>query len=681
MKVAAARGALVGLTWAIVLGTGALAGAGVVCAEPVVPPPAPGAAGPRGAPVAAAVSSARTIDRLAPARVKATYSGQLWVYGRGFKGGDRVTLGDHELPTEWVSSSTVVATLTADHRGAYAIAVGRANARSAPVTLVVEPSPPRFAPLALQVVDEEQRLEIEVSPIEGEPGRHSRVLAEQLPPGALWDERTRRLLFEPDLIQGGQTYRARFRAVDGVVSATVSVDVEVVDTIRLPEPRVVMVTHRPGWTRVVLNQHTDARTSGGKWAGKSYEARICVPLAASRDTRMPVRIFLHGAEAEMPDGCVDDEIRIYPADPDTTYWWGYGTTNYTQRRILQLLEWVLDTFPGADPTRAYLVGTSMGGAGVLNLGLMYARHFATAEADWPQSVPRRQRPGRMRSLHDLWGKPPPLDEDGVRTDNVWDLQDVTRVLVEERAARDQYLYVRHGKDDPVIHFGAAVMPSPLTGLSLYGALELARVGHYVVWDEAGHGTPDPVMGKRWWDAGWRRLEDPITFLRTDLAFPAFTGSSANEDPGDGPRTPGAPLDPTKGYSGRVGTPGDTGWNGALAGMFNRWLRWDARRIVDELDRLEMPLFLHTGTGSPPPRPGYPSVGDLRLSEESIRASVTPRRVQRFRCLPGERVVWTFGDRSGEVVADADGTVTVPDLAITSAPEVLVLERVEAEMGR
>lgn len=657
--------ALVIVAWAVVLALGAVTGGGVVLARPVRPP---------------AVGS-RAVDEVTPSEVPAAQSTTLRIRGRGFRGGDRVYVGDRELPTEFISSSTVVATFVAGARGAYSLDVGRSGARSPPVPLVVSPVAPRFTPIAPQLVDEDARLELAIELREGEPGRRSRVFAEALPPGATWDERTRRLVFEPDLIQGGQTYRALFRAIDGTVGATLAVDIEVVDTIRLPEPRVVMVTHRPAWTRVVLNQHTDARTSGGAWAGKSYEARICVPLAASRETKMPVRVFLHGAEAEMPDGCVSDEIRVYPADPDTTYWWGYDGQNFTQRRVLQLLEWVLDTFPGADPTRAYLVGTSMGGAGVLNLGLVYARHFATAEADWAQSVQRRQRPGRLRSLIELWGEPPPIDRDGDLPLSVWDLQDITRVVAEERSARDQFVYVRHGKDDPVIHFGAAVLPSRFTGLSLYAALELARVGHYVVWDEAGHGTPDPVLKRRWWDAGWSRIFDPVTFLRTELAFPAFSNSSANEDPGDGPRQLVATLDPSRGYAGKVGVPGDTGWNGAVAGAFNRWLRWDARRIVDEVERFELPLFLASGgVGGPSPRPGYPTVGDVRPDDSVIRVTVTPRRVQRFRCLPGERVTWSFGDVSGEVVADADGAVTVRDLPIATAPEVLVLERVAEELG-
>ena len=131
---------------------------------------------------------------------------------------------------------------------------------------------------------------------------------------------------------------------------------------------------------------------------------------------------------------------------------------------------------------------------------------------------------------------------------------------------------------------------------------------------------------------------------------------------------------------RIGRAGASGskklasWNGSVAGVLNRWLRWDSRRIVDEVDRLELPLFVVSGEGAPPPRPGYPTKGDLRPDPAPIRVTVTPRRVQRFRCLPSERVRWRFGAASGVVEADADGVVTIRDLEVKTTPEVLVLER-------
>lgn len=676
--------ASVALTWSVVLAAGALAGAGVVWAKPVptttttAARPVSGALPtPLALPVPGALlSPTSSITR--PAGASPTPP-VVMVAAVSPPSAVKPPAAPAPLPTGVRAPSGPAGVPPLSTSGVVAVSAPRVSPPPPPVPSA-PPTPPSaatsssdrgpvFVPLPRLHVEEEQRLEVEVRVV----GGRARVFAESLPPGALWDERTGRLVFAPDLIQGGRTHQARFRAIEGTATSSLTVTIDVPDTLPLPAPRIVSVGHKSAWTRMVLEQRTNTLTSGGKWAGKSYEARICVPTrATSREKSVPVRVFLHGAEAEMPDGCVADEIRIYPADPDTTYWWGYDGQPYTARRVLQLLGWVLDTFPGADPERAYVVGTSMGGAGALTLGLLHARHWADAEADWAQAVPRRQRPGRLKPLMRLWGEPPRKGD--MAGQNPWDLQDVTRILVEERSARDQFLYVRHGKDDPVIHFGAAIMPSKLTDLSLYQALELARVGHYVVWDEAGHGPADPVLGKHWWDRGWSRVADPVTFVRRDLAFPAFTNSSANDEPGDGPRAEAPPYDPTRGYSRKVGTPGDTGWNGSVAGVLNRWLRWDARRIVDEFDRLELPLFVVSGEGAPPPRPGYPTKGDLRPDPAPIRVTVTPRRVQRFRCLPSERVRWRFGAASGVVEADADGVVTIRDLEVKTTPEVLVLER-------
>jgi hypothetical protein len=226
----------------------------------------------------------------------------------------------------------------------------------------------------------------------------------------------------------------------------------------------------------------------------------------------------------------------------------------------------------------------------------------------------------------------------------------------------------------VIHFGAAVIPSDLTKMSFLKALERFRPGHYVVWDEGGHGPPDPVLGKHWWDSGWNPMHDSITFLRQDLAFVAFTESSANDDPGDGRSNGKRVFHPTRGYAGKVPTPGDTGWTGSLAGAVNRYLRWDSRKIVDVLEHFEVPLFVAQGPGKPPPEPGYPSLGDQLDKPVPIIASVTPRRTQAFRCVPGELLVYRYGTKTGTVAADEDGSVTIPRLPIGLTPTLLEIHR-------
>jgi hypothetical protein len=538
------------------------------------------------------------------------------------------------------------------------------------------PQPPRLRVVPRVELVEAQALELLVA-LRGASGPEHVVFAEGLPPGARFDRARRVLEFVPDAFQGGRTSTVTFSLyARGQVLDVARTRIVVRDTIRTVEPTIVRVDDRGDRLRIVLSQVTDALTSHGPWLGKRYEARLCVPKAARADARMPLRVFLHGADAVLWDRCEANELGLFPSDTDLSYWWGYGYPDppepYTARRVLALVDWVLRTHPGADPARVYLVGASMGGAGALTLGLLHPRHFALIEAEWAQTIPRHQRPGRLRGLEQLWGSPPTALDPAGR--NPFDLQDVTRILAHDRAARELPVFLRHAKDDPVIHFGAAVTPSPLTGRSAYEAFTEARVAHVAVWDEGGHGPPDPVLGRRWWSDGYDPIHDARTFHRVDLAFVAFSRSSADDDAGDGRARDGRAFDPSAGYAGRVERPGDTGWTGALAGAHNRWLRFDARAIVDTPARFEVTLHLADGKGAEPPRPGYPTRGDRRPSPSPIVADVSIRRVQGFVTGPGEVVDVRYGSLVTTVVADADGLVTVPRLPVGDAPTRLVVSR-------
>lgn len=521
-----------------------------------------------------------------------------------------------------------------------------------------------------------------------------RVWLTGLPPGARWDEAVRTLRFVPDFIQGGETWTVQVTATDGVETKVGSFTVEARDTIQPPWPQVVGSDPGTGYTKLSILQGTDEYLDSPGYAGRQLDARVYIPDGADAAHPMPVRVYLHGFGGAPYDGTSSGgQYRIYAHDPMNTYWWGYaeglpgsspdhGTVpNYTQRRVLHLLEWVLHTYPGADPGRVYVVGDSMGGAGAMELGLLYARHFAFVDAKIGQAIPRNHRPSRIAQLETLWGSPSLDLQDGTALDElasvgVWDRQDLTRVLEQVPEAREQFVFTKHGKDDPTIHFGAVTQPSPETGVSFYDALRGERIGHYVVWDEGGHGTADPVMPDGWWDDGWSRVFDPTTWLHRDRAFPAFAHASADWDPGDGTGNGKQPWNAETGFAGQQTVAGDTGWTGDLAGARNRFLRWDTNALVDELDRLEIPLVVLQGAGAAAPAAGYPSTGDRLDRPTPVEVDVTMRRVSRFRCLPGESVHWEFGADSGVVQAQADGSITVPQLPLTTSWTVLRMRREE-----
>lgn len=518
-----------------------------------------------------------------------------------------------------------------------------------------------------QTVNEQELLRLTI-PVKG--GRPStRVFVEGLPPGAVWNEPSRTLTFQPDFIQGGWRHEVTFTAVEGEQRTKGTLVVTVRDTVRPPEPRVVQREEEAGSLRLTLEQSTDTWLDNPAHAGRSFPAVVTVPLAATAKQPMPVTVRLHGVGNWPPSPQVSrDRFIIEPSDPHLTYWYGYaeklgqGTAvegavpAYTARRVLSLLEWVLRSYPGADPNRVFVEGDSMGGAGALSLGLLDARHFAGVSAKHAQPVARAHRPWRLAQLASLWGMP---EEEVPEADGlgVWSRLDLTRALRDEPGARAQFVVLEHGKDDPIIHFGSVVSPSTLTGASFYETLQAQHVGHVAVWHEGGHTEPDPWLGERWWDKGWSPKTDPKSFLRRDMAFPAFSRSSWDGDPGRGGNGH-QPWRKESGYAGDPKTAGDTGWDGDVAGMYNRALRWDATRLVDTQKRFVLPLRAVLG-------PGVTSTPQV---------DVTPRRVQRFQCLPGERVRWSFGRAHGTVVAAPDGGVTVPRLHLGAEWTSLVLER-------
>lgn len=552
--------------------------------------------------------------------------------------------------------------------------------------------PPTIDVPAAVSVAEHESLSLVVG-VSDPDGDDVRVFALGLPPGARFDEPTRTLSFTPDFTQGGDeaVWDVTLVADDGRSRVEVVTSLAVDDTITPPWPEIASSEPGDGFTRLYLSQPTDDFLDAPGYAGRSFDAVVTRPNDVPAGELRPVQVLLHGFDGSPSESGWEGEYRIAPHDPFDTYWWGYGeglpgpaptegaVPPYTQRRVLHLVEWVLRNEPGADPERVYITGSSMGGAGAATLGLLYGRHFASVEATIGQAIPRNHRPSRLAQLGGWWGAPALGlgggdgwgDGDGL---SAWDRMDLTRALLESGEARDQWLFLRHGKDDPTIHFGAMVLPSPLTGATFYEALQESGAGHLAVWDEGAHGPWDPVMGADWWQTGWNPIFDDTAWLRRDHAFVGFSNASHDGDPGSGEGNGMQPWSAESGFAGDLVVPGDTGWNGEIAGVLNRFLRWDAGGLVDELDRFEVPLQGLDGEGGEPPQVGYPTTGDRYDGVWPIDVDVSLRRVQAFRCRPGEVVDWSFGDASGQAVADAQGELTIEGVPVGPEWETLVVLR-------
>lgn len=95
-----------------------------------------------------------------------------------------------------------------------------------------------------------------------------------------------------------------------------------------------------------------------------------------------------------------------------------------------------------------------------------------------------------------------------------------------------------------------------------------------------------------------------------------------------------------------------------AGQVNAFFRW--KTLSDTRTSVEVSLFLTD--------PATLKTSFTIPSEAT--ANVSLRRLQAFKVKPGETVRWSFGSAKGEVKADGEGLMTVPNLKITARPTTL-----------
>lgn len=136
-----------------------------------------------------------------------------------------------------------------------------------------------------------------------------------------------------------------------------------------------------------------------------------------------------------------------------------------------------------------------------------------------------------------------------------------------------------------------------------------------------------------------------TEVRRDDAYPVFTNATSDSV---------SPWPPSFGPC-----PAD-----APAGQINGFFRWSAEQ--DTPSKLVMILRLASSEEL------HSQI--FTIPTEST-ADVSFRRLQEFRVNPDETVAWSFGDLSGQAVADEEGVVTIPRLPITVEPKTIVLAKV------
>ncbi len=526
--------------------------------------------------------------------------------------------------------------------------------------LLANPGPQSF--------DEEQAYTIDITARAG-----ARVFVSGMPPGMHWDEVNRRFDFRPDFIQGGKSWQITMEAVDGAETATQQFMVTINNTIQPPWPKLVGEPEQlTGLLKYKMRQITDGFLDSPGYAGREFTANLAIPTAASVSNPLPLRIGLHGFGGSPGTVGRAHIFGIAPHDANNSWWTGYndqlpdgdqttGTIpNYTQRRVMHLLSYLMENCPGlieagkegcsgVDPEHISVSGQSMGGTGSFFLAINYGYHFAAISSRIGGTISHFLSPGSRDGLSRFhWG----AAELGLPGDNgisVWDFYDSSRAARSNRDFRNLHFSSISGKNDPTISFNAMVGISPLTGTSFLSALQKDGIGHFSVWDQRAHSGRDPALKATWW-----KPLDEVSFLKRNLAFPAFTNSSADED---------------------AGMPEDAGYSGALRGAKNRYQRWDSANIIDTREQLSIPIKVDIDTtGTPPIDPALPPFDNEYYGPLPITTDVTIRRIQQFQMLPGETVSWSYNEQSGAVSANDDGSVTISDLEMATNFTPLVFTR-------
>lgn len=157
------------------------------------------------------------------------------------------------------------------------------------------------------------------------------------------------------------------------------------------------------------------------------------------------------------------------------------------------------------------------------------------------------------------------------------------------------------------------------------ALAAGRHGFAFAWNDGDHSSGAQPMSKV------IKYYPPELFARNQ-SYPAFRNSSIDDDPGEG--------DPKA---------------GVLEGGINLGFLW--KDVADESGKWSVKLS-----------------NDLAKADMTV--DVTPRRGQKFKPKPGEKLQWTASTGgAGMVTADDQGLVTVPKVALQPGKEtVLTISR-------
>jgi len=327
-----------------------------------------------------------------------------------------------------------------------------------------------------------------------------------------------------------------------------------------------------------------------------------------------------------PEG-LDNCQKLTPAIH--SFWYGYNSnihtpaklsegvcTNYTERRILWILDWVRRTYQ-TDPNRVYAYGSSMGGCGDIDVVLRHPEVFAAIRAHVPIVAYDKGAGGdsEMRVVAETGGMDMMTNE-GM---SVRDRLDGTK-YVREHPGDLPFLVITNGRQDMSIPW----WKNP----DCYRAMRDGRHGMIAAWDEGQHGTCGKDMPAD--IKAWDNLNSFHRLFTLNLSYLALTNLSVDNNPGNGDAKDGDPV-----------------------GFMGRGLTWDVP--LDQASRYEV-LIKWT----------------LEAEKLPVTVDVMPRRLQAFKLKAGDKITATNIAADGTEVqrqmltVDEQGLVLFRGFQVTTA---------------
>jgi parallel beta-helix repeat protein len=389
---------------------------------------------------------------------------------------------------------------------------------------------------------------------------------------------------------------------------------------------------------------------------------MALPPGYDGSVAVPLMVYMQGwgGRYGISDGTPYDWNSIWVEVDDPRQTWHYGfnadfdyrefdaggsgppatgtIVNFTEQRILQAIDQVSRLF-SVDENRIHGHGSSMGGSGMLTMGMRYPNVFAAVYAGLPmtnyETADGRGGASNWRpDLEPKWGPVAanlPVENRGRHAAHlsayngtgVWDWMDHQAQAVARRGDDTAYLTYIHRMQDDVIDWETQGQPFP-------GALFAGNIGFQGAAVPGDHSWPgfdgsNEIMIGGEAGGGWGQFQ-----FRRDMSFPAI--SSASHAP---PVPP--PTSSVQSYYYNLDVEWSVPWR-----SFGPW-------ITDEPENYGI---------------------TLRSASGSQTADVTPRRLQQFVVTPGADYEWTNTNlatsavmQTGTATADADGLLTIPAVQI------------------